>query len=171
MLIVQDKIAAATGRNSLTPSPPSTRGKRDRQPEKHSIKRNTMTQCIGRIGGLTGDWFAELDFRDDKEATIIERTPTGRCCVATVQIGETIPEDEDHDESLDPECEQNKRLCKIVFAPEAWRLLQSIRQVIGNRKPLDRGDAPLYQHEQSDAGLLEEIDRVLECLNVPGRGE
>lgn len=130
-----------------------------------------MTQCIGRIGGRPGDWYAELDFRDDKEATIIERTITGRCYVATVQIGDTIPGDDDHDEALDPECEQNQRLCKIVFAPEAWRMLQSIREVLSYRKPLDRGDAPLYQHEQSDAGLLEELDRVLDCLNVPGRDE
>ena len=128
--------------------------------------------CIGRMGGRKGDWFAELDF-DAAEATVIERGAKGeRWSVATVPLGAVVDADEDHIQELDTTDDRNKIVCTIVFAPEAWRVLQYIREKLEARRPLeDRGEINLYQHEREDDQLLREVSDVLECLIVPGRGE
>lgn len=116
-------------------------------------------QCIGRMVWIKGDWYAELDF-ENGESTIKERGTNAM--VATVPMGEWVPETEDHSAELDPECPQAKRLCKIVFAPEAWRLLSDIQErLIGCQSGLER----LCDE------IVDDIGRTLECLNVPGRGE
>lgn len=127
--------------------------------------------CIGRIGGRKGDWFAELDF-EENEATIIERGDKGLRIgpVAKVPLGSVIDADEDHDETLDPYDRQNQALCAIVFSPEAWRALATIRDELESRRPLeDRGEVALYQHEKRDDELLRLVADTLECLVVPGR--
>ncbi len=129
--------------------------------------------CIGRMGGRKGDWFAELDF-DAAEATIIERGAKGERIgpIATVPLGAVVDADEDHDQELDTTDDRNKTLCAIVFAPEAWRLLQYIREKLEARRPLeDRGEIGVYRHEIEDEQLLREVSDTLECLIVPGRGE
>ena len=131
--------------------------------------------CIGRMGGRKGDWFAELDF-DAAEATIIERGAKGEKIgpIATVPLGAIVDAGEDHVQELelDTTDDTNKALCAIVFAPEAWRLLQHIREKLEARRPLeDRGEIAPYQHEREDAQLLREVSDTLECLIVPGRGE
>lgn len=129
--------------------------------------------CIGRMGGRKGDWFAELDF-DAAEATIIERGAKGERIgpIATVPLGAVVDADENHDQEFDTEDDRYKTLCAIVFAPEAWRLLQRIREKLEARRPLeDRGEVALYQHEREDEQLLREVSDTLECLIVPGRGE
>lgn len=138
-------------------------------------RRNDMSgiSCIGRMGGRKGDWFAELDF-EAAEATIIERGDKGERIgpVATVPLGAIIDADDDHDQELDTEDDRNKALCAIVFAPEAWRLLNRIRETLEARRPLeDRGEVRLYQHEREDAELFREVCDTIECLIVPGRGE
>ena len=128
--------------------------------------------CIGRMGGREGDWFAQLDF-EAAEATIVERGAKGVIIgpIATVPLGAVVDADEDHDQELDTEDDRNKTLCAIVFAPEAWRLLQLIRKRLEARRPLeDRGEIGVYRHEIEDEQLLREVSDTLECLIVPGRG-
>lgn len=126
-----------------------------------------MAQCIGRIMGRPGDWYAELDF-ENGEAVIKERGAFAD--VATMPLGEWAPETEDYNAALDPDCPQAQRLMKVVFAPEAWALLNAIRDELASRRPLeDRGEIRPYQHERQDASLLDEINRALDCLTVPGR--
>ena len=121
------------------------------------------------MGGREGDWRAELDF-DNGEAIVKEQTDYGLMEVATVPLGEWVPETDEYEAALNPDCPQAQRLMKIVFAPEAWALLTSIRDELASRCPLeDRGEIRTYQHERQDASLLDEINRVLECLTVPGR--
>lgn len=128
-----------------------------------------MTHCIGRIGGTPGDWFAELDF-DGGEAVIVERGTTGeRVAIATVPLGAIVPETDDYSPSLQTEDATNKRLCAIVFAPEAWALLKDIRADIEGRYPDTQeqpGEMPTWA-----ASIVDQIERTLDCLNVPGRGE
>lgn len=129
--------------------------------------------CIGRMVRREGDWIAELDF-ESAEANIIERGAKGERIgpIATVPLGEVLAADDNHDQELDETDEQNGRLCAIVFAPEAWRLLKHIRDRIEARRPLeDRGEIALYQHEREDAELLREVSNTLECLVVPARGD
>lgn len=121
-------------------------------------------QCIGRMGGQAGDWYAELDFASG-EATVLERTKQGnRGPVATVPLGAFYDADDDHDEALVPNDSQNKALCGIVFAPEAWRVLRMVRDEIAKRKPLD--DGVEYTHDRSDYQLLRELNDVLQCQEV-----
>lgn len=122
--------------------------------------------------GRKGDWFAELDF-DGGEATVMERGAKGESIgpVATVPLGEIVDGDEDHDQTLDAEDDRNKALCAIVFAPEAWRTLQRVRDTIAARKPMEREVDELYQYEREDDEMLSDIVHALECLIVPGRGD
>lgn len=121
--------------------------------------------CIGRMGGRKGDWFAALDF-DAAEASIMERTKEGtRGPIATVPLGEVYSEDDDHEAELVPNDEQNRALCRIVFAPEAWRLLERIRETLAARKPLDDG-SPRYAHDVRDAELLQDVTDCLACMDA-----
>jgi len=124
--------------------------------------------CIGRMGGRLGDWYAQLDF-EAGEATVLERTKNGdRGPVCTVPLGAVYDADADHDCELDPSDAQNKALLTVVFAPEAWRVLNMVRERLAARRPLeDRGEIKTYQHEYEDEQLLREVADVLECLNVP----
>lgn len=84
------------------------------------------TQCIGRITGGDGEWFAELDF-EEASAAIMERTKSGRVGpVAHVPFGAFFEEDEDYAAELHPTDEQNKRLMLVVFAPEMRAKLAGI---------------------------------------------
>lgn len=125
-----------------------------------------MTQCIGRIAGRDGDWYAELDF-ENGEATVKERGAFAE--VATMPLGEWVPETEELSAALDPDCPQAQRLCKVVFAPEAWALLASIKADIEARytnTTEQPGEVPPWAES-----ILDQIDRALDCLKVPGRDE
>lgn len=124
-----------------------------------------MTHCIGRMGGMPGDWRAELDF-EFGEAVILECGTTGHSVgpVATVPMGEVAPETDEYSPALDPDDAQNKRLCAIVFAPEAWAALKDIQSTLLRVFPAMQ-DSPGWVEE-----VMAQIDDTLECLNVPGRG-
>lgn len=115
---------------------------------------------------MPGDWFAELDF-EGGEAVIVERGTTGARIgpIATVPLGAIVPEDDDHSPTLDPEDDANKRLCAIVFAPEAWALLKDIQSTLLRVFPAMQ-DSPGWVE-----AVVAQIDDTLDCLNVPGRGE
>jgi hypothetical protein len=133
---------------------------------KQTPKGNDMAQCIGRIIGRPGDWYAELDF-EAGEATIKERGAYAD--VATMPIGEYEPESNHYDAALNPDCPQAQRLMKAVFAPEAWATLASIKADIEARYPGTQeqpGDMPPWA-----ASIVDQIERTLECLTVPGRVE
>lgn len=131
-----------------------------------------MTQCIGRMGGRPGDWFAELDF-ENGEAQVIERGRV-QVQVCTVPLGEWVPETDEHFAALDPDCPQAKRLCKIVFAPEAWATLASIRERLSRVPGLDSAHpsediARAYEIARDE--IVDQIERTLGYLDVPGNGE
>lgn len=119
--------------------------------------------CIGRIGGRAGDWYAELDWEAHR-AIVWERTHGGRAVVAEVDLGEVVPEDDDHYSALKQECPQNQRLCAIVFAPEAWAMLRDVqaRLIRATRQGLTADECQ---------AIADEIGDVMECLDVPGREE
>lgn len=122
--------------------------------------------CIGRMGGMAGDWYAELDYAAG-EASVMERTAKGsRGPVATMPIGVFYEADDDHDEQMVPNDEQNKAVLAVVFSPEAWRVLRLVRDKIAARHPLEDGN-PSYKYDTADFQLLRELDGVLECLGVP----
>jgi hypothetical protein len=125
-----------------------------------------MAQCIGRIIGRPGDWYAELHYGDGV-AKIKERG--GLAWVATMPIGEYEPETDQYDAALNPDCPQAQRLMKAVFAPEAWATLASIKADIEARYPGTQeqpGDMPPWA-----ASIVDQIERTLDCLIVPGRVE
>lgn len=124
------------------------------------------TQCIGRIMARPGDWRAELDFANG-EAVI--KGKGAFADVATMPLGEWVPETRDHNAALCPDCPQAQRLMKVVFAPEAWATLASIKADIEKRYPNTQeqpGEMPSWAES-----IVDQIDRTLECLTVPGRDE
>lgn len=127
------------------------------------------TSCIGRIAGREGDWYAELDF-EAAEAAIIERGPGGTKVgpIATVPLGAILDADEDNGPDLDPDDARNADLCKIVFAPEAWATLASIKSDIERRFNTNGEGVSMPPWAEA---IVDQIDRTLECLTVPGRGE
>lgn len=123
-----------------------------------------MTMCIGRMGGTVGDWRAELDFETER-AQVLERASTGVMLeVCEAPIGMVEPETEDYSQSIAPGCEINQRLMKIVFAPEAWATLACIKADI--ERAYEHAEMPPWAES-----IVDQIDRTLECLKVPGRGE
>ena len=126
-------------------------------------------QCIGRMGGNYGDWFAELDFERD-EAVVHERKPGGHEPLATVPLGAYTAETADEYAKLDPDSPQNKRLCAIVFAPEAWALLRSIRERLLDLPKVESAHPPedvARALEIATDEIIADIETTLECLEVP----
>lgn len=129
-----------------------------------------MTICIGHMGG-TG-WRAELDFPAGQAHISQPISPGASVDVATVPLGDFTPETADRNPELERGCEVNQRLCSLLYSPDAWACLRTIRDQLTARRPLeDRGEIKPYQHEREDAEMLDEIGRVLELLIVPGDGE
>lgn len=128
-----------------------------------------MAQCIGRIIGKPGDWRAELDFEMER-AQVLERGRTGVMLeVCEAPIGMVEPETDDYSASLAPGCEINQRLMRIVFAPEAWATLASIKKDIEARYP-NTAEQPGEMPPWAES-IVDQIDRTLECLIVPGRDD
>lgn len=118
--------------------------------------------CIGHVGG--NGWRAELDF-DASEAIIVRSGKSGTIGpIATVPLGVIIDGDDDHDPTLDPECEQNRNLMSIVFSQDAWKCLHALRDD-AKRMAASAGapDSTVMFAEN----VMEEIDAVLELLEVP----
>jgi len=116
-------------------------------------------------------WRAELDFDVQEPVAYLVQPIEGTSSsvlVATVPLGDFTPETKDWYAALKPNDEQNKRLMMLVFAPDAWRMLAGIRDQLAARRPCeDDCPHPGYLHEREDAGLLDEINRVLEYRAVP----
>lgn len=117
--------------------------------------------CIGRIGGNEGDWYARVDFKRS-EAVIMERTKTvERGPVAFVPLGKHTGGDDNTDPQLDPDDAQNKALMKIIYAPEAFAVLDEVRKKLYK----------LFHDEDTRPALADEaiysIDRIIERLTVP----
>jgi hypothetical protein len=117
-----------------------------------------MTTCIGRMMGKPGDWYAELNFRED-EANVMERRQGGHVWLATVPLGRFTPETPEAYAKLDPADAQNKRLCAIVFAPEAWALLKHIRERLQ-----EMGGENTHDVREE---LIDAITNTLDGLEVP----
>lgn len=116
--------------------------------------------CIGRMIRRAGDWYAQLHFGSG-EADVIARTEHGDGeTICTLPIGMFYDGDGEHEESLVPNDEQNKAICAIVFAPEAWRTLANIKEAI----EAEHKDTMMPRWAFR---IVCQIEDQLECLLVP----
>ena len=139
---------------------------------------NHGVSCIGRMGGGYGDWFATLDF-DGREATVYERAEGGNIPIARVPLGEVWPEDDEYDAELMDDL-QNRRLMRIVFAPEIAASLVNVasdaealrEKLIEVLKAEPKADADTLRDAVWDAisalcDIANECDIAIDMLKVP----